>query len=70
MVTSISSDAAIWDAVMNNEVVRELRHAYYPVEEVYGMQREVCSVKWKAEGSNGICILIISFWMLLVKLGN
>ncbi|CAL1354763.1 unnamed protein product [Linum trigynum] len=30
MVTSISSDAAIWDAVMNNEVVRELRHAYYP----------------------------------------
>ncbi|CAI0380920.1 unnamed protein product [Linum tenue] len=34
MVTSISSDAAIWDAVMNNEVVRELRHAYYPGREV------------------------------------
>ncbi|CAN0902332.1 hypothetical protein LINGRAHAP2_LOCUS21932 [Linum grandiflorum] len=30
MVTSLSSDAAIWDAVMNNEVVRELRQAYYP----------------------------------------
>ncbi|CAI0404536.1 unnamed protein product [Linum tenue] len=28
MVTSLSSDAAIWDAVMNNEVVRELRQAY------------------------------------------
>ncbi|CAN1159206.1 hypothetical protein LINPERPRIM_LOCUS12279 [Linum perenne] len=32
MVTSLSSDAAIWDAVMNNEVVRELRQAYYPDE--------------------------------------
>ncbi|CAN1290868.1 hypothetical protein LINPERPRIM_LOCUS20891, partial [Linum perenne] len=30
MVTSLSSDAAIWDAVMNNEVVRELSQAYYP----------------------------------------
>lgn len=29
MVMSLSSDKAVWDAVMNNEVVRELRETYY-----------------------------------------
>lgn len=29
MVKSISSDKAVWDAVMNNEAVRELRDSYY-----------------------------------------
>lgn len=27
MVISLSSDKAVWDAVMNNEVVRELRES-------------------------------------------
>lgn len=29
MVVSLSSDRAVWDAVMNNEVVRELRESFY-----------------------------------------
>lgn len=29
MVISLSSDRAVWDAVMNNEVVRELRESFY-----------------------------------------
>jgi hypothetical protein len=29
MVISLSSDKAVWDAVMNNEVVRELRESYF-----------------------------------------
>lgn len=29
MVLSLSSDKTVWDAVMNNEVVRELRESYY-----------------------------------------
>lgn len=28
MVVSLSSDKAVWDAVLNNEVVRELRESY------------------------------------------
>ncbi|XP_059460718.1 uncharacterized protein LOC132189900 isoform X4 [Corylus avellana] len=34
MVISLSSDKAVWDAVMNNEVVRELRDSYYAVEKM------------------------------------
>lgn len=29
MVISLSSDKAVWDAVLRNEVVRELRESYY-----------------------------------------
>ena len=29
MVVAISSDNAVWDAVLNNEVVRELRELFY-----------------------------------------
>jgi hypothetical protein len=29
MVVSLSSDKAVWDAVLNNAVVRELRETYY-----------------------------------------
>lgn len=28
MVISLSSDKAVWDAVMNNEVVREIKEMY------------------------------------------
>lgn len=28
MVISLSSDKAVWDAVMNNEVVREIKDLY------------------------------------------
>ncbi|PQQ04329.1 uncharacterized protein Pyn_31242 [Prunus yedoensis var. nudiflora] len=33
MVISLSSDRAVWDAVMNNEVVRELRESFYAAED-------------------------------------
>ncbi|PRQ59791.1 hypothetical protein RchiOBHm_Chr1g0374081 [Rosa chinensis] len=33
MVVSLSSDRAVWDAVMNNEVVRELRESFYTAED-------------------------------------
>ncbi|BFG23138.1 hypothetical protein CerSpe_094130 [Prunus speciosa] len=33
MVISLSSDRAVWDAVMNNEVVRELRESFYAGED-------------------------------------
>ncbi|KAM1269534.1 hypothetical protein ACFX13_001782 [Malus domestica] len=33
MVISLSSDRAVWDAVMNNEVVRELRESFYADED-------------------------------------
>lgn len=33
MVVSLSSDRAVWDAVMNNEVVRELRESFYAAED-------------------------------------
>ncbi|XVE56403.1 hypothetical protein DITRI_Ditri04bG0006100 [Diplodiscus trichospermus] len=33
MVFSLSSDKAVWNAVLNNEVVRELRESYYAAEE-------------------------------------
>lgn len=29
MVISLASDNSVWDAVMNNEVVRELRDSVY-----------------------------------------
>lgn len=29
MVVSLSSDAAVWDAVMNNEVVQQLRRSFH-----------------------------------------
>lgn len=32
MVISLSSDQAVWDAVLNNEAVRELRESYYTVD--------------------------------------
>ena len=28
MVVALSSDTAVWDAVMNNDVVRELRDSF------------------------------------------
>ncbi|KAJ7949564.1 Uncharacterized conserved protein (UCP012943) [Quillaja saponaria] len=31
MVKSLSSDKAVWDAVLNNDVVRELRESFYAV---------------------------------------
>ncbi|KAE8693998.1 Ribosomal protein L23/L15e family protein [Hibiscus syriacus] len=33
MVTSFSSDEAVWNAVLNNEMVRELRRSYYAAPE-------------------------------------
>ncbi|CAB4271213.1 unnamed protein product [Prunus armeniaca] len=33
MVISLSSDRAVWDAVMSNEVVRELRESFYAAED-------------------------------------
>ncbi|XP_022776550.1 uncharacterized protein LOC111318142 [Durio zibethinus] len=33
MVISLSSDEAVWNAVLNNEVVRELRESYYAAED-------------------------------------
>ncbi|KAM1020551.1 hypothetical protein ACFX13_042473 [Malus domestica] len=33
MVMALSSDTAVWDAVMNNEVVRELRESFYADED-------------------------------------
>ncbi|XVF54944.1 hypothetical protein PTKIN_Ptkin05aG0221600 [Pterospermum kingtungense] len=33
MVFSLSSDEAVWNAVLNNEVVRELRESYYAAED-------------------------------------
>ncbi|OMO98166.1 hypothetical protein COLO4_14095 [Corchorus olitorius] len=33
MVFSLSSDKAVWNAVLNNEVVRELRESFYAAEE-------------------------------------
>ncbi|PRQ32438.1 hypothetical protein RchiOBHm_Chr5g0046391 [Rosa chinensis] len=33
IVVSLSSDRAVWDAVMNNEVVRELRESFYAGDE-------------------------------------
>lgn len=33
MVFSLSSDEAVWNAVLNNEVVRELRASYYAAED-------------------------------------
>ncbi|KAF3433168.1 hypothetical protein FNV43_RR24270 [Rhamnella rubrinervis] len=33
MVISLSSDKAVWDAVLNNEVVRELRESFYAAQE-------------------------------------
>ncbi|KAK6250426.1 hypothetical protein QQP08_010906 [Theobroma cacao] len=33
MVFSLSSDKAVWDAVLNNEVVKELRDSYYAAED-------------------------------------
>lgn len=32
MVISLSSDKAVWDAVLNNEVVREFKESYFAVE--------------------------------------
>lgn len=32
MVVSLSSDKAVWDAVLNNEVVKELRESYHAAE--------------------------------------
>lgn len=29
MVASLSSDKAVWDAVMNNEAVKELKESFY-----------------------------------------
>ncbi|GLT39826.1 hypothetical protein SLA2020_139950 [Shorea laevis] len=33
MVISLSSDKAVWDAVLNNEVVQELRESYFTAED-------------------------------------
>lgn len=32
MVISLSSDNTVWDAVLNNEVVKELRESFYAGE--------------------------------------
>ncbi|KAJ0661782.1 hypothetical protein HanOQP8_Chr14g0552311 [Helianthus annuus] len=34
MVMSIASDKSVWEAVMNNEAVRELRDSFYEGDEV------------------------------------
>ncbi|KAF5743607.1 hypothetical protein HS088_TW08G00192 [Tripterygium wilfordii] len=34
MVISLSSDKAVWDAVMNNDVVRQLKESYYSDENI------------------------------------
>ncbi|XP_022737777.1 uncharacterized protein LOC111290642 isoform X2 [Durio zibethinus] len=34
MVISLSSDKAVWNAVLNNEVVRELRESYHAAEDI------------------------------------
>ncbi|KAF3956973.1 hypothetical protein CMV_017961 [Castanea mollissima] len=47
MVISLSSDKAVWDAVLNNEVVRELKESYFAVE-----NNEPQSPDESSEGSN------------------
>lgn len=52
MVTSLSSDKAVWNAVMNNEVVKELRESFHAAEsnqlETYGDGPQVATqfLKW------------------------
>ncbi|GLT83983.1 hypothetical protein SLE2022_022430 [Rubroshorea leprosula] len=45
MVISLSSDKAVWDAVLNNEAVRELRKSYYAAEDSDDPNRAVNIVK-------------------------
>ncbi|KAJ9164038.1 hypothetical protein P3X46_023655 [Hevea brasiliensis] len=40
MVISLSSDKAVWDAVLNNEVVRELRETYCAEEKISSLTTE------------------------------
>lgn len=48
MVLSLASDEAVWNAVMNNEVVRELSETYYAgwseFYECFGQWLILCSV--------------------------
>ncbi|MBA0634344.1 hypothetical protein Godav_024827 [Gossypium davidsonii] len=45
MVLSLSSDEAVWNAVLNNEVVRELRETYYAAEDSSPMSFDESSVE-------------------------
>ncbi|KAA3475694.1 transmembrane protein [Gossypium australe] len=45
MVLSLSSDEVVWNAVLNNEVVRELRETYYAAEDSSPMSFDESSVE-------------------------
>ncbi|XP_042991619.1 uncharacterized protein LOC122318393 [Carya illinoinensis] len=53
MVISLSSDKLVWDAVLNNEVVRELRESYSAVE-----NKELQSPNESSEDSNEVANIL------------
>ncbi|XP_058085908.1 uncharacterized protein LOC131233279 isoform X2 [Magnolia sinica] len=73
MVISLSSDKAVWDAVMNNEAMQELRESFYAAEEDHwpssekGPQGPADFLRWIVDNAKAKVMELMEKIMTLVN---